>query len=371
MKILYDQQIFSFQDFGGISRYFYELIKGVKKTDNRVLVDGIFSNNIYLPKLKSNVVKILPQFTFPHKNLLIFYLNRLFGIGHLSRKDFDIFHATYFHPYFLNNLNGRPYIITVYDMVPELFAGDFKGMSKQTLEYKRKTICNADQVIAISENTKKDLINLYGISEEKIHVIYPGNPLEKAIPSKVRNLPKRYLLYVGNRSGYKNFTLFIEAVTPILKKDNTLFLVCAGGGMFSDEEKRLLSKLEIGNQVKQVGFKDDNELAYIYKKALVYVLPSLYEGFGMTALEAFSMGCPVVASNTSSIPEVCGKAAVYISPKNSVSIKSGIEKVMRDNKFRRDLARRGLSQVKKFNWKNNNKETLVIYKKCMNEAVYY
>jgi len=251
-------------------------------------------------------------------------------------------------------------------MVPELFAGDFKGMSKQTLEYKRKTICNADQVIAISENTKKDLINLYGISEEKIHVIYLGNPLEKAIPSKVRNLPKRYLLYVGNRSGYKNFTLFIEAVTPILKKDNTLFLVCAGGGMFSDEEKRLLSKLEIGNQVKQVGFKDDNELAYIYKKALVYVLPSLYEGFGMTALEAFSMGCPVVASNTSSIPEVCGKAVIYINPESTKSISNGVEKLLKDPKLRVNLVKLGYQQVKKFSWDKTVKKTLNVYEKVLN-----
>jgi len=361
MRILYDQQIFSFQDYGGVSRYFYELISRIKETKNKVLVEGKFSNNVYLSKLKNNTVNVLPGFNFPYKNILLFYLNRFFGDRLLDKKDFDLLHATYFHPYFLNKLKGKQYIITVYDMVPELFINDFKGLSSRTIKYKKETILGAKQIITISENTKKDLINLYGVSEDKINVIYLGNSLEGVQLLKIENLPDKYLLFVGNRSGYKNFIFFIKSITPILRKDTSLFLVCAGGEGFSAEEKALFSKLKIENQVKQIGFKNDNELAYIYKKAFVYILPSLYEGFGMTALEAFSMGCPVVASDTSSIPEVCGEAVVYIKPRNTISIRDGIKKVMDDKKLRKGLIKLGFAQAKKFSWEETIKETLKVY----------
>lgn len=365
MKILYDQQIFSFQDYGGISRYFYELIKGVKQTNNTILVDGKFSNNVYLSKLKSGTIKILSGFDFPYKNVLLFYLNKFFDSKNLKKGNFDIIHATYYQPYFLSGLNGKPYVVTVYDMTHELFTKECKGLAKKTLEYKQKTICGANKIIAISKNTKKDLISLYGIQDNRIEVVYLGNPLEGVVPSKVMVLPERYLLFVGNRVGYKNFDIFVKAVEPILKQDENLFLVCAGGGKFSKNERRMLSELIITRQVKQVNFGSDNELAYIYKHALVYILPSLYEGFGMTTLEAFSMGCPVVASNTSSIPEVCGKAVVYVDPKNEKSIKTGVEWVMTDNELRNSLIKLGFEQINKFSWDRTVEKTLKVYKQVL------
>lgn len=365
MKILFDQQIFSFQDYGGISRYFYELIKRLGKTNNQILVDGIFSNNVYLSKIKKEVKKVLPDFNFPHKNIVLFYLNSIFDNKNLKDGNFDVLHATYYDPYFLSKLEGKPYVVTVYDMTHELFTKESRGLVKKTLEYKRKTICNANKIIAISKNTKKDLISLYGIPESKVEVIYLGNPLEGVVPSKVMGLPKKYLLFVGNRQGYKNFTLFVKAVAPILKQDKSISLVCAGGGRFSSKENKLLSNLEISNQVKQISFSLDGELAYIYSNALVYVLPSLYEGFGMTALEAFSMGCPVVASNNSSIPEVCGKATIYINLKDIKSIQDGIKKAITSKTTRDNLIKLGYSQVKKFSWARTMTQTLRLYKNLL------
>ena len=365
MKILYDHQIFSYRDYGGVSRYFYELIKQFKKNKYDIFIEGRFSNNIDLVKLKPSTVRILPKYNFPYKNTLLFYLNNIFGERLLYKNNFDLFHATYYHPYFLNKLKGKPYVITVYDMIHEIFSKDYKDLKNQTSDHKRKTIISADQIIAISKNTKKDLIKLYNVPKSKVNVVYLGNPLEGIKPIIVKGLPKKYLLFVGNRLGYKNFINFIKSIAPILKEDKNLFLVCAGGGRFLAEEKMLLSKLKIENQISQVSFRSDSELAYIYKNALVYVLPSLYEGFGMTALEAFSMGCPVVASNTSSIPEVCGKAAVYIDPKYSKTIKDRIEKVIRNEKLRLKLVRLGYKQVKKFSWAKTVKETLKVYEKAI------
>lgn len=365
MKILYDQQIFSFQNYGGISRYFYELISRVRKTKNKVLIDGRFSNNIYLPKLKDNVDGFFSKSNFPYKNVLSFYANVFLDSYYLKSGGFDILHATYFHPYFLNYLKRKPYVITVYDMAHELFSKNVGGFVKKTLEYKRRTVFKANKIIAISENTKRDLVRLYNIPEDKIEVIYLGNSLEGIKPSKVKVLPERYLLFVGNRLGYKNFTFFLESIIPILRKEKSLFLVCAGGGPFSASEKIFISRLGIERQVVQIGFKNDSELAYIYKNALVYILPSLYEGFGLTALEAFSMGCPVIASNTSSIPEVCGKAVMYVNPKNHKSIKDTVEKVIEDGKLRNDLTKLGLEQVKKFSWERTVKGTLNVYENVL------
>jgi len=367
MKILYDQQIFSFQDYGGISRYFYELISRVGKTKNKVLIDGRFSNNIYLPKLKKEVNGFLPRFNTPFKNVLNFYTNLFLDSSYLKSGDFDILHATYFHPYFLSMLHGKPFVVTVHDMIPELFASEFKGV-KKTLSYKKRVILRANYVISVSENTRRDLINLYGVNSNKIKVIYHGNPLDNVKPGEVNGLPDKYLLFVGNRLGYKNFTFFLESIGPILRRDKFLFLVCAGGGPFSVSEKIFLSKLKIEKKVIQIGFKSDSELAYIYKNALVYVMPSLYEGFGLTALEAFSMGCPVVASNTSSIPEVCGKATFYINPRNKNSIRQGIISVLNNRNLRDKLISLGFKQDKRFSWERAVKETLQVYKKVLTWA---
>jgi len=206
---------------------------------------------------------------------------------------------------------------------------------------------------------------LYNIPKDKIKVIHLGNPFEDIQPHKVEYLPNKYLLFVGNRGGYKNFINFIESLVPILKKDTDLLVVCAGGGKFTNNEKQLFSKLKIESQVKHIKFKNDNELAFIYKKAHIYILPSLYEGFGLTALEAFSMDCPVVASNVSSIPEVCGDAAIFINPKSEDSIRKGVARVLEDEKLRKNLIKLGFERIKKFTWRKTVKETLRVYERAI------
>jgi glycosyltransferase involved in cell wall biosynthesis len=288
-----------------------------------------------------------------------------FGEKLVARKGYDLLHPTYYQPYFLSELKGKPYIITVYDMIHELYVKDYKELNNNTVEYKKETICKANQIIAISESTKNDLLQIYGIPENKIEVIYLGNPLEGVRSSKVEGLPQKYILFVGSRLGYKNFIFFVSSIERLLRENTKLFLICAGGPDFSTKERMLLSKLKIGGQVKRIKFKNDNELGYIYKNALAYVLPSLYEGFGMQALEAMSMGCPVVASKTSSIPEVCGNAAVYIDPEDARSISSGVRKVLNNQELRNDLIKLGFKQVKKFSWKKMVQETLRVYEKVL------
>ena len=130
------------------------------------------------------------------------------------------------------------------------------------------------------------------------------------------NLPSNYILYVGNRGFYKNFNNFIISIEPLLKEHKDLFLICTGGGVFTNEEKFFFHSKEIENKILHKG-ADDITLATLYANTLVFIFPTLYEGFGIPALEAMNCDCPVIMSNTSSLTEVGGDAAVYFNP-NSI-----------------------------------------------------
>lgn len=366
MRILFDHQVFSFQDYGGISRIFYELSQRLKN-GNEAIVEGKFSNNVLLKKLKKDAISVLPGFEFPKKNVFIFYLNQLFGEKLASKGDYDLLHATYYHPYFMKYLNNKPYVVTVFDMIHEVFSKDYKKLQNQTSEFKRITVTNASKIIAISENTKKDLIKIYKISGKKIDVIYLGNPLEGVTPKMITGLPAKYILFVGNRSGYKNFEFFVRAISDVIKLNEDVFLVCAGGESFTKEENKLFEDLRIKDRVCHICCNSGGEFAYIYEKALIYVIPSLYEGFGLTILEAFSMSCPVIASKVSSIPEVAGDACYYINPNSSDSIKKAITKLLKDEKLRNRLVEKGKKQLKKFSWDKCARETLKVYREVISE----
>lgn len=369
MKILYDHQIFCFQEYGGISRIFYELAKRINKTKHEVIVEGKYSNNFFLRKIKKNVNEVLPKINFTKKNILIFYLNRFFGEKKVTGGKYDILHATYYHPYFIEKLKGKPYVITVFDMIHEVLNKDYKTLQNKTIEFKRRTVLSANKIIAISKNTKKDIIKIYKTPSERIQVIYLGNPLEDVVPKKVKNLPNKYVLFVGNRLGYKNFDFFVKSIVDIIRLNKDVYLVCGGGGDFTKAEKELFSEMGVDKKVIYKSFSKDEELAGLYSQAMVYVIPSLYEGFGLTILEAFSMNCPVVASKISSIPEVGGNAVYYIDPKNNKSIENAIRRLLNDKKLREDLVKKGQKQLKKFSWEKCIRETLDVYKKVLTEKV--
>lgn len=369
MKILYDHQIFIYQDFGGISRYFYELMNAFEKDkDIRFDLSLAYSNNQYIKNAR--FIKSKPFFKtrkFKGKNRLLHYLNMRGERKLLLGKDYDVFHPTYFNPYFLDYLGDKPFVLTIYDMVYELFPQiyshrDKTGVSKKLLAPK------ATKIIAISENTKRDIIRLFGIKEDKIEVIYLANPLAAETIEKgkgaVSDLPQKYLLFVGNRRVYKNFDTFIESISSLLQDDNDLHLVCAGGGKFTPSEIAGLEKLGIMKKVTQRTF-DDSQLAQFYLNALAFVFPSLYEGFGIPILEAFSCGCPVIASNISSLPEVAGNAAEYFDPADKMSISGAVKKVIYNHDLRNELKDKGYERLKGFSWEKTTTNTKKLYQSIL------
>ncbi len=368
MKVLYDHQCFTQQQYGGVSRYHYQLIKELSKLqDVEVTLSLKYSNNFYIKEDESFEVKqFFPNHNFYLKRTLLDYLNR-FSTNHaLKDGDYDIFHPTYYNPYFLNHINNKPFIITVYDSIHEKYPEIINSIDK-TLENKKVLLYKAGLILAISNSTKNDLIRLYNLPPEKIEVVYLAASLNKemSVNKEQLNLPQKYLLYVGNRDFYKNFNNFLLAVEALLRDNSDIFLISAGGGVFNADELKLFESKKLKNKILYKS-ADDTSLATLYSNALAFVFPTLYEGFGIPALEAMNCDCPVIMSNTSSLPEVGGDAAIYFDPTKIDDMQKKIESVVFNKELRTELLSKAILQRNKFSFEKTANQTLEVYKRFLN-----
>jgi glycosyltransferase involved in cell wall biosynthesis len=363
MKVLFDNQIFALQRYGGISRYYADLMRNAGGAFDHEL-SRVYCGNDYLRSLYPSPGNYSRLVDACLNNRLVRY-NDLQNIRLLKRGVFDIFHPTYFDPYFLKYLGKKPFVAMVPDMIYELFPGcfsDFRAVAAR----KKALVEKAATVITISDNTKGDICRLYDVSEAKVHVAYPGNSLrgtpvrERVDESVIRRLPERYLLFVGKRGQYKNFDFFLAAVAPLLGNDKDLCVVCAGGGPFTGPETELMGRLGVAGRVFQCTLNDDT-LIEIYRHAVAFVFPSRYEGFGFPVLEAFACGCPAVLSNRTSLPEIGGDAAAYFDPDDGPMLRSAVGRVLEDDGYRRELTARGFRRCRRFSWQNNVREQLSVF----------
>lgn len=367
MRVLYDHQIFTLQDYGGISRIYTELLKpdiAINKYIPRLLLK--LSNNHYLTEL--NNVKyhsFFPDKYIPRKVQLMNFINKQNSIHEIKKQAYDIFHPTYYNPYFIKHLNDKPFVVTFLDMIHERFSSQYPELAQDKKIYadKKTVLERASSIIAISDSTKKDIITYFNVDEAKISVIHLATSLQHTpAPSIVEG---SYLLFVGRRERYKNFLLLIKSIHPLLKEYKNLKVICAGGGVFVEEEQKLLYELGLTTQVLQMGFNTDEVLSNLYSNALAFVFPSLYEGFGIPVLEAFACKCPVVVSNISSLPEVAGNAAAYIDPTDETSILTTVKKVIEDEAYRNELIELGTKRNSFFSWQKNRNETEKLYQKLI------
>lgn len=355
MDILYDSQIFMLQRYGGISRYFYELIQNLIPLEDVFLHVGINGNDYGV----SSLVGCKKKWGYYVGNMkgkrpFAARLNDLHFKYFTWGENIDIYHPTYYEDHHLPRARK---VVTVYDMIHELFPEEFTH--DPSAAKKAKILQNAAGIIAISESTKKDLVNLLRIPAEKICVVYLANSLLE--PEQVSSLlDEPYILYVGNRSGYKNFLGLAKAYASSQYK-NDLRLVCFGGGDFNKVEKDVLAKLGIWERVVYYS-GDDVVLSNLYQFAKLFVYPSLYEGFGLPLLEAMHYGTPVLAGNTSSIPEVAGDAAEYFDPSEPESICEVMDRLLSDADRRQELRVEGREREKMFSWQRCAEETLDFYR---------
>lgn len=383
MKVLYDHQIFEHQRIGGVSRYFAEIIRhlpadvgsdvSIQYTFNEYLRDmnipfvwrdQLISYYSFLPKLNFKGKKRLYSFLeerFPEKYPDFYKVNQSRTIEKLEKGDFDIFHPTFFDDYYLDHLNGKPYVLTVHDMIIELYP-EFIN-SPGFIKRKKKLVDNAAHIIAVSENTKCDIVNVFGTSADKISVTYHASSLVDG-GGKPENLPNKYLLYVGDRRlGYKNFKFFIAAIQPILLENKELCIVCTGD-RFTTEENNYFKALGIQDQLKII-FVDDTQMFGLYKSAEMFIYPSYYEGFGIPILEAFQAQCPVVLSNGSCFPEVAGDAGMYFDSKSPEQLRFSVLSLLNNKELRQEIINKGTQRLQNFSWEKSALQTAEIYKEIL------
>lgn len=367
LKVLYDHQCFAYQEYGGVSRYFVELIKHIKTSESiKAELALKFSNNHYLNELKEIRIKsFLRGKKFTGKTILLNFLNEINSRKIISESDFDVFHPTYYNPYFLKLIKNKPFVLTVYDMTHEIFPDSVNKFDK-TPHYKKVLVNRSKKIIAISENTKKDIIRILNVPADKIEVIYLASSLNKSLSlnSDDLGLPERYILFVGNRKYYKNFKNTLLAFEELVKNDDQLFLVCAGGGSFNNEELELFRRKNIFNKILHRP-ADDASLSTLYSNALVFIFPSFYEGFGIPALEAMNCDCPLALSNVSSLPEIGADAAVYFDPYDPMDIHRAVSTIIYDQTKRKHLIEKGRRRRENFSWLKTTDETIKLYEKIL------
>lgn len=370
--ILFDQQIFRLQQYGGISRYFSKLINGLYHSDDfNILPNTYFSNNKHLDEQQVNKFSHLYKTrNFRGRRRLINYLinkNDRNLIRCIKEGMYDIFHPTYYQVDFLNHLPiNKPFVLTVHDMIHE-------KMSALVFDYynevKNKAILihKAEQIIAISENTKKDILHFYPeINPDKITVIYHGCSSVAHYQKPVNLAISKYILFVGNREAYKNFKWMFESISDFLKEKN-MILVCAGGGSFSDSELELFKSFHLDKNVHFIDISNDIFLNDLYRNAFCFIYPSLYEGFGIPILESFTNNCPVILSKESCFPEIAGNAALYFEINKAESLVGQLTALFSNNDLRNELIKYSKVILLKYSWNKMVTEHMEVYKSILNK----
>ncbi|MFC1810955.1 glycosyltransferase family 4 protein [Patescibacteria group bacterium] len=374
MKIGIDCRIYS-SKFTGIGRYVYELTERLSKFD-----DGhdyvLFFNKPEFDKYHAPS----PKFKKILADAPIYSLREQTHFNKILRAEkLDLMHFTHFNaPVFYKGKS----IVTIHDLTLSFFPGKKKRSILHRFGYHftlRAAVKKAKKVITISQNSKKDLIELIGTPEDKIEVIYQGvsekfKIIEDSL--RIKKTLERYglarspfLLYTGVWRSHKNIPNMLRAFKKVreLCEEDLKMVITGKEDPYYPEVRELPKEIGIEDHVIFTGLVDENELVDLYNAASLYVFPSFYEGFGLPPLEAMACGTPVAASETSSIPEICGKGnAVFFDPNDHGDMAQVIYALYRDKAMQEDLVRRGLLRVGEFSWQTMAELTYNLYKECLN-----
>ena len=359
-KILYDDQMFTFQRFGGVTRYFADLIYNLPADEFAADIPMRFCENHYITDSygkKHDSISFPANYRLRRRIYSLF--NRSISKNAIKHSDFDIFHPTYYSPYFLGAIKERqkPFVLTIHDMTFERYPQNVLFYDR-TIQHKKRLIAEADHIIAVSENTKRDIVEILGTDPSKISVVHHGY---KPITEPAPQLFEHYILFVGDRKGYKNFLPWLSAICPLFDSDNKLKVVCTGGA-FTKAELSLFAEWGITDRVVHIS-ANDAQMASLYRHALCFVYPSLYEGFGIPILEAFYNNCPICLSNASCFPEVAADAALYFNPNDADSMYNTLKEVVASQVLRNELAAKGAMRGKDFSIEKMVEQTCNVYRK--------
>ena len=352
-----DGQIFAVQEHGGISRMFVELAdQFIHDPDLGVSLEplSMVTRNHYLLSEShlAGQLRVRPA-RWQHLTLAR-YLARPHRAMHA-----DVVHSTFYLTRALRDFPGRPHVVTVHDMIPELFPESRRRADRIT--DKRRYVDQADHVICVSESTKADLLRVFGDVHAPISVIPHGvNPRFVNTEARVPGFPRDYLLYVGKRDGYKDAATLINALPHLVDEYPELALMLVGGGVLNSGERDHIARLGLSDRVMQRSVADI-DMPAAYSAARAFVFPSRYEGFGLPVLEAMACGTPGVLARSPALCEVGGDAAAYFEPGNLADLSAALSDVVGDATSARNLSQRGRARASLFNWAKSAAATAQVY----------
>lgn len=361
MRVRFDDQIFTMQRHGGISRTFVELIRAFAESPELGVQPQLgwrWTRNSHA--LEAGFGRQPPLPAGSRGSLLLRWANRMIKA---RQPDPDMTHHTYYRAGYMSRRSTLPNVVTVYDMIPELFPNLFPGGNPHLR--KEKYVRQATVVLCISESTRRDLLSVYGSVDPPTIVTHLGVS-HRFAPGAPRPTwcPGRFVLFLGDRGGYKDFRVAIESFASLAQEHPDTSLVAVGGGAFSADEDSLISRWRLRDRVVQRNASDE-ELPGVFAGAKAFLFPSRYEGFGLPTLEAMACGTPTVLANSSSHPEVGGDAALYFPPGDSSSLATQLSRLLSDDAFRQDLSEKGIAQARRFTWRRTAEVTADAYRTGM------
>lgn len=377
MKLSWNTMLLN-NNLSGIGKYIENVLLNIDDDSLSVVLFGHDDYNYNILN-KKFIVDVNYSSNIIGKNKLIRVLWEQFILPFKTKKyKSDILHCP---AHVIPIFNFTKTIVTVHDLAFKLFPSTYKYLNRVYLNwFVPLSVKKANVIIAVSKNTKNDIIKEYNIKPEKIKVVYNGvdekfrRVKNDQMLNKIRvkyNLPNKFILYLGTLEPRKNINRLILAYKKYLinkANNDAVKLVIAGGkGWLYNSIFALVKEEKLDSHVIFTGYIDDSDIVYLYNLASIFIYPSLYEGFGLPPLEAMACGTPVITSNVSSLPEVVGDAAIKIDPYNIDELTDAITNVLSNSNLQRELIEKGIKRAKQFSWKNTAEETLKVYREVLEE----
>lgn len=364
MRILYDGYIYDFQQYGGINRYFNEVI-GRLPADATPLVSSYLGRRAFWPEHpRLRVVRAHPCTGIPP----LAPLGRAWMALRSATTGADLLHPSYYLQHAAASLKRRgvPLVITVHDMIHELFA-DQLDPDHTIAHAKRRCIEAADAILCISEHTRQDLVARFPATARRTFVTPLASSLtvDHAAAAAYPGIDRPYFIHVGGREGYKNFTTVLEAWARFAPDHPDIRLRVVGSPWRSSEQARIAGTVPAGSVI-HMGKVSDAELAILYHRSLALLYPSCYEGFGLPPLEAMRCGTAVICAAASSLPEVGGDAPLYFDPSRPDDLVVQMRTLASSSSVREQCIAKGAARAALFSWDHTAALTLDVYRRLLN-----
>ena len=365
MRILYDHQVFSLQDGGGISRYYFELIRSLasRSACSCDVLLGLNRNTYPFQASPGESVWQCRSWIAGRPGILRYAINHAASSCLVPfRGGYDIYHPTLYRE--LQLARHRKVVTTHHDCAYEHFPSLFRN-ARGIVKMRALQFAKADAIICPSQATRADLHRFYDVPEHKTFVVYHGIAKlftgSGGIPLRSE---KPFVLYVGSRAPYKNFGGLLAAFAAA-GLQRSFDIIAVGGGSPRRDELDQIQKAALTESVHFVPRVSDEVLAAYYAQAHLLVYPSLYEGFGFPPLEAMDLGCPVLAASASCLPEICGPAACFFDPNCDDSLIEALKLSCYDEEWRHKAIALGKHQAKQYTWDDCAENTLAVYKAAL------